>query len=130
MDPIKITFHTLLSVSIFLIFYSHVTLNMFTTLSIEHVISCFTNRQAMLILLNFIILLLTGESGLLFSSPNRAEDHHTESYERSSHREVPPMESKSIDEREMVVHGEEVEASVESLDLVLVEVEEEEEEVF
>ncbi|KAK1307525.1 hypothetical protein QJS10_CPA10g01794 [Acorus calamus] len=72
----------------------------------------------MFILLNFILLLLlTGESGLLFSSLDRAEDHHTESHERSGHREVPPVEPKCINEREMAVYGEEVEASVGSLDL-------------
>ncbi|KAK1273506.1 hypothetical protein QJS04_geneDACA018318 [Acorus gramineus] len=109
MDPIKKTFQTLLSISIFLIFSSHITLHNFSTLSIEHVINCFTDRQAMFILLNCILLHLAGEYGL-FESLERDIDH----------REELPMELKSID-------AEGGEASVGSLDLVLVDEEEEEE---
>ncbi|KAK1307527.1 hypothetical protein QJS10_CPA10g01792 [Acorus calamus] len=109
MDLIKKTFQTLLSISIFLIFSSHITLHNFTTPSMEHVINCFTDRQAMFILLNCILLHLARESGL-FGSLERGIDR----------REDPSMEPKSID-------GEGGEASVGSLDLDLVDEEEEEE---
>ncbi|KAK1307528.1 hypothetical protein QJS10_CPA10g01791 [Acorus calamus] len=114
LKPLKKSLKTLLPILSILFFSLY-------TPPIPQAIKTFTNRQCMFILSNCILLFISGKSGLFISQKSDRPDLYDEFHKRSGPRR-PPMEADRANHtKEIMVHGEEVvESNVESLELVVV----------